>query len=265
MEHLELEYESVAQSEGAAGDDNPTWKPTFSSRRLKSSLHISRSFLVFAVVSAIGALTILGATRRGDGDDEQQENHSTTAFASKAVIESRHGAIPFDFFDPSSPHDVTCADYVASHGSGCISDRLGNGEALSAGALLCSAGGRYLFGFDDTGSLIWRDCRDDVEKKILVYHRCDKGCYFMLAENASFLLMDEESTAKGTVRYEKHCAVDISPSEACLEDPRYDCPYLHLHSSGKLVLHYVDGKGEAKQKNSEKIYSFDSGDVHTRD
>ena len=265
MEHLELEYESVAQSEAETCVDNAlSRKLTISSKRLSSArrfLRLPDPFVFFvASVGLVGIATIIGVIKNYVDQQDRENQSALTTFATKAFIEAKHGKIPTIFFNPPSRNDVTCADYINTQGRECISDRLGNGEALSAHLLLCSEGGRYLFGLDDTGSLIWRDCRDNIERRIMVYHRCTKDCFFMLTENASFVLMDG-SAAEGAARYEKQCQLDVSPTEACLDDPRYDCPYIHLHGSGKLVLHYVDGKGEAKQKNAEKIYSFDSGNT----
>lgn len=252
-----LEYECVGQSECEEYDRDLTGnaKPHSKLTGVLSHHPVSGVLRLFAkpllFFAAAGILLLVGKLR---GDWPQQ--HQQYQEATPELIESRHGKIPSNFFNPLSPNEVTCADHVRTQSFQCISDRLGNGEALAGGTVLCSQGGRYAFGMDESGSLFWSDCRDDIER---IYFQCDSDCYFVLTEDATFLLRDGSATAAGTpARYEKQCKVDIGHAEeACLDDPRYDCPYLHLHSSGKLVLHYVNDKGETKQKNTDKIYSFD--------
>ena len=183
--------------------------------------------------------------------------------ATPELIKAKHGTIASTFFAPDPPEDITCTGasfegMSKNDGYGCISDRLQNNEMMGRGTLLCSEGGRYSFGFGLDGSLVWRDyCRDGSER---VYYRCQssKDCAFVLTKNATFTVRETAVSGYiGKIVYEKSSKVEGISSNNCLVEPRYDCPYIHLHSSGKLVLHYVDQKGEFKQKTTDKVYSFD--------
>eukprot|EP00563_Minutocellus_polymorphus_P019984 CAMPEP_0197718932 /NCGR_PEP_ID=MMETSP1434-20131217/2888_1 /TAXON_ID=265543 /ORGANISM="Minutocellus polymorphus, Strain CCMP3303" /LENGTH=206 /DNA_ID=CAMNT_0043303627 /DNA_START=208 /DNA_END=824 /DNA_ORIENTATION=- len=199
---------------------------------------------------AVVAMAVRFGHRNNSGEREQ---HGFYELATPKLIKSKHGSIASTFFAPSLPEDITCTDAalegINKNDYGCISDRLQNNEVIGRGTLLCSEGGRYSFGLDgSSNALVWRDCRDGSER---VYYRCpsSKDCAFVLTEGATFAVREEAvSGNKGEILFEKPSIVDGILSKNCLVEPRYDCPYIHLHSSGKLVLHYVDQKGEFKQK-----------------
>ena len=226
--------------------------------RHRQCLFATCALLLFAVIVAV----VLSGHRNNRGEREQQGLYELLV-ATPELIKSKHGTIASTFFAPDPPEDITCTGasfegISKNDGYGCISDRLQNNEMMGRGTLLCSEGGRYSFGFGLDGSLVWRDyCRDGSER---VYYRCQssKDCAFVLTKNATFTV--REMAVSGYIGknvYEKSSRVQGISSNNCLVEPRYDCPYIHLHSSGKLVLHYVDQKGEFKQKTTDKVYSFD--------
>eukprot|EP00562_Extubocellulus_spinifer_P035541 CAMPEP_0178691618 /NCGR_PEP_ID=MMETSP0699-20121125/6743_1 /TAXON_ID=265572 /ORGANISM="Extubocellulus spinifer, Strain CCMP396" /LENGTH=268 /DNA_ID=CAMNT_0020336911 /DNA_START=499 /DNA_END=1305 /DNA_ORIENTATION=+ len=130
----------------------------------------------------------------------------------------------------------------------CISDRLGQNEALRPGQAICSRDGRYMFGMD-SGSLIWKDCTTGETKRY--YRKGDSGDYFIMDETAKFAIYGED----GQVKWERNCKATVTKYEKCLSKPEYDCPYLHLHKGGVVVLNYIDG-WDWISKNIKKMYDF---------
>ena len=240
------------QSDDAVEQPLPARRCRRTHLRHRQCLFATCALLLFAVI-----VTVVLSGHRNKGQQGLYE------LATPELIKSKHGTIASTFFAPDPPEDITCTGasfegMSKNDGYGCISDRLQNNEMMGRGTLLCSEGGRYSFGFGLDGSLLWRDyCRDGSER---VYYRCQssKDCAFVLTKNATFTV--REMAVSGYIGknvYEKSSKVEGISSNNCLVEPRYDCPYIHLHSSGKLVLHYVDQKGEFKQKTTDKVYSFD--------
>lgn len=127
---------------------------------------------------------------------------------------------------------------------------MGNTERLAAGTALCSRHGRYLFGMDGS-KLFWRDCVGGDER--VYFDGGDADGYFFMGGDASFIVSDGD----GTVKWKRGCKFDVRPHVGCLGNPSYDCPYLHLHSGGTLVLNWIDGEGEWKSRNVDRLYPFD--------
>ena len=263
-----LEYEAVNQTDRE--DPNRRgkkihrtlllWTATTDCPPMIRQSQYSCAMLIFILVVI---LISTHGRRSGKGDALQPGMMLVTP----ELIQSEHGTISSTFFAPSSPEDTTCTDATLeipknNHMFGCISDRLQNNELMGRGTMLCSEGGRYSFGFArSSNSLVWRDCRDGSERE---YYRCpsSKDCAFVLSKDGVFTIRegDLSQTNMGKVVYQKPSKIYVDAGESssnCLDTPRYDCPYIHLHSSGKLVLHYIDEKGAFKQKVTDKVYSFD--------
>jgi len=196
------------------------------------------------------------AASEGEGDvvssNAPPPERPPDVFVTTTTVKELHGRIPKSFYDP--PEGVsasrTCAARGEERGYVCVGDRAGNGERLARGTALCSHRGRYMFGMDEKGSLVWRDCFEDEER--LYYEGTDGDCFFM-REDASFVVSDED----GAVKWEKECKFEVHLTPWCLEKPTYDCPYLHLHSEGVLVLNWIEeGTGIWKSKGVKKLYNF---------
>ena len=136
----------------------------------------------------------------------------------------------------------------------CISDRLGQNEPMSAGQAICSRDGRYAFGMELSSSnnfvsLLWKDCATGETKKY--YRKGEADAFFTMDENAKFAVHDGE----GHLKWEKECVATVEKYPRCLAKPTYDCPYLHLHRGGVVVLNYIDG-WDWISKNIKKMYEF---------
>lgn len=268
-----LEYEAIDQTDRLDGAGQSTkkshrtlWTATTEGPSMQRQFQYAAMLLIFTLLVAP---ILLHIHRNGKDGTSQHLNEQGVLYVTLTpeVIQSEHGTISSTFFAPSSPEDTTCADTTLekskkNHMFGCISDRLQNNEVMGRGSMLCSEGGRYSFGFAKTSNaLVWRDCRDGSERE---YYRCpgSKDCAFVLSKDGAFTIREGDRSQKnfGKVVYQKPSRVYVDagePSSKCLAEPRYNCPYIHLHSSGKLVLHYIDEKGLFKQKVTDKVYFFD--------
>ena len=270
-----LEYEAVNQTDHEDATD-PAGQST--KKRHRTLLWTAmtngppmiqrQSQYSYTAVLLISTLVVILMSMHGRRTGKDDAHKTGMLLVTPELIQSEHGTISSAFFAPSSPEDTTCPDATLeisknNHVYGCISDRLQNNEVLGRGTVLCSEGGRYSFGFaKSSNALVWRDCRDGSERE---YYRCPspKDCAFVLSKDGAFTILTEGDLSQnnmGKVVYKKLSNIYVDAGESsneCLDEPRYDCPYIHLHSSGKLVLHYIDEKGAFKQKVTNKVYSFD--------
>ena len=115
----------------------------------------------------------------------------------------------------------------------CEGDRYQNSVPLETNHFLCDSGNRYRFGMDDTGALIYTD---DVAGKTALIYQGAVGDYFELQQDARFTVNNSTN-----VKWELQSSEDVSFSAACLPTNQrvYDCPYLHLHSDGVIVLNFI--------------------------
>lgn len=269
-----LEYEAVNQTDREDATGQSTKK---SHRRLLWTATTDgppmiqrQSQYTYAAMLLIFTFVVILRSMHGRQSGKDDTHQQSMLLVTPELIQSEHGTISSTFFAPSSQEDTTCSDATLEaisknnhHMFGCISDRLQNNEVMGRGTMLCSEGGRYSFGFaKSSNALVWRDCRDGSERE---YYRCpsSKDCAFVLSKDGAFTIREGDlyQNNMGKVVYQKPSKIYVdaggSSSEECLDEPRYDCPYIHLHSSGKLVLHYIDEKGAFKQKVTDKVYSFD--------
>jgi len=205
--------------------------------------------------------------------------HHQPLYVTKATVKEIHGTLSESFYDPlpsastststSTADDTlssfqTCNDRGALRGYVCIGDRLGNSERLARGTAMCSRHGRYMFGMDRNGSsLVWRDCfaTNDDDNNDRVYYKGndnDHGDYFVMKDDATFVVSngEEEEEGGGAVKWRRECKFKVGHSPQCLGNPMYDCPYLHLHKEGTLVLNWIDEGGRWRSKGVNKLYAF---------
>ena len=112
----------------------------------------------------------------------------------------------------------------------CQTDRLGHLTPLFAGHALCNA--QYRFGLTKDGDLVWQDCDLNETKHI---HNDASSVSFQMTSNGTLQLL---STTQVVV-WEKVPTLWIGYTKHCLSRPLLDCPYLHLHKSGDLVLNSI--------------------------
>mmetsp|Transcript_39222 Transcript_39222/g.79968 ORF Transcript_39222/g.79968 Transcript_39222/m.79968 type:complete len:304 (-) Transcript_39222:170-1081(-) len=160
------------------------------------------------------------------------------------TVESIHGTLKTKIYNPpDGTTETTCLE----EGYGCVGDRMGHDERLDVGKAICSRKGQYVFGMDAGGSLIWRDCFED--ESILLFQG-EPGDYFVMEDDAAFTVRD----VNGNVKWRKDSQVEVHDTGRCLYDPAFDCPYLHLHTGGVMVLNWIDGHW--KSRNFKKLYDF---------
>ena len=72
--------------------------------------------------------------------------------------------------------------------------------------------------------------------------------HFSLQTNGTFVLNGSPDNWKVEPKHK------MQLSEQCLQD--HDCPYLHLHAGGVLVVNYIDKVEGWQQKNILRMYNF---------
>eukprot|EP00980_Cylindrotheca_fusiformis_P028818 scaffold22652_cov153-Cylindrotheca_fusiformis.AAC.1 len=138
----------------------------------------------------------------------------------------------------------------------CLTDRLGNKKAILPGQALCNR--QHRFGLSDTGDFLVHDCKSD--EKIVFWNASDsssvssstvKSVRFEMKKDGLFQIRRKEK-----VLAEFHPKRTISFSKKCLSHhPVMDCPYLHLRSSGMVVVNWEDDEtGKWMDRDMKRIY-----------
>ena len=276
-----LEYGIVDQSEdGFDNDDSSQRRPSSSTGRHRRQRFPSlsvRVWILFGAVVAIGVVAIGKlksqqlVNNNAEDDYSQSPGNSLASSGAENGIASNGSAedevVDEDENDdsdaptpvPVALQDITATDITTPGQTcdqlfDCISDRLGQNESMSAGQAICSRDGRYAFAMElsqsnNSVSLVWKDCGTGETKKY--YRKGDAGDYFTMDENANFAVHGSE----GQIKWEKDCRVSVKRYPQCLSKPMYDCPYLHLHRGGVVVLNYIDG-WDWISRNIKKMYDF---------
>ena len=143
----------------------------------------------------------------------------------------------------STPAPTFC---VQEHFEGCQTDRMGHETPLMAGQALCNH--QYRFGVSKSGIFQWYDC---ALEKTRIIHRNRTISYFSMSSAGVFQLLND----KDQVIWQKAPKMKITVYKECLHNPLLDCPYLHLHRDGVLVLNSVDNTtGQWSDRNAEKAF-----------
>jgi hypothetical protein len=98
-------------------------------------------------------------------------------------------------------------------------------------------------GLDSEGYLQWTNCDSGETYVIARFNKTsstENVYYFMLLDDASWNLYDETS---GQLIWKKECLKPVKPYPHCLSHPDLNCPYLHLHNDGVIVLNWIDSDG----------------------
>ena len=274
-----LEYGIVDQSEdnGFENDDSSQRRPPSSSAGHRRQRFPSvRAWILFgAAVVAIGGVAIRKMksqqpiNNKAEDDDLQSPGNSLASSGAENEI-AGNGSAQDKFVDegedendtdaptpvPVALQDITATETTASGQTcdrlfDCISDRLGQNVSMFAGQAICSRDGRYAFAMqmDNGVSLVWKNCATGETKKY--YRKGEADDHFIMDENAKFAVYGGE----GQLKWEKDCLVSVKRYPQCLSKPMYDCPYLHLHRGGVVVLNYIDG-WDWISRNIKKMYDF---------
>ena len=273
-----LEYGIVDQSEdnGFENDDSSQRRPSSSAGHRRQRFPSVRAWILFGAVVAIGGVAIIRKMKsqqpvnnKAEDDDLQSPGNSLASSGAENEIAGNGSAQDKvvdedeDENDTDAPtpvpvalQDITATETTTSGQAcdklfDCISDRLGQNESMFAGQAICSRDGRYAFAMqmDNSVSLVWKNCATGETKKY--YRKGEADDYFIMDENAKFAVYGGE----GQLKWEKDCLVSVKRYPQCLSKPMYDCPYLHLHRGGVVVLNYIDG-WDWISRNIKKMYDF---------
>jgi hypothetical protein len=135
----------------------------------------------------------------------------------------------------------------------CQTDRLGHMTPLYSGQAICNH--EYRFGLssrDGTTSLRWHNCDSgDIVALYSTNKKQEDTVYFELQEDATFQIR----SGSKEILWEKPSTRKIHATPECLQDPDLDCPYLHLHKHGNVVLNWInDDNGEWMDRNIQRCY-----------
>lgn len=138
----------------------------------------------------------------------------------------------------------------------CTDDRMRHEVKLMAGVSICSKKNSYVYGFDGKRDLDLRRIGNKGKAKTYYSRTTTNGAnnhraqYFMLSLNATMAVYDQN----GEVLWHRPCKEAVRFTKRCL--PQYDCPYLHLHSDGVIVLNWINAGGSWEIHNINKMYDF---------
>lgn len=226
---------------------------------------ISRAAAVIMILLISSSWLLLVFYSYGDDDNDDESPHEGKMDNVVAVVGSG-GSNAED--EGQQQQQQTIVLIPSTNTSDCANlyecqkdhpDRLGHMFPLYAGQAVCN-GGQYRFGLTKQGDLQFHDCSsnkvqvfynnysssstaDDLDTKIA-------ELYFIMTETATLQLIalvdneDGKSSSEKTelvVWRKESTKCNITPSPQCLHHhPVLDCPYLHLHKSGDLVLNWID-------------------------
>mmetsp|Transcript_21077 Transcript_21077/g.60146 ORF Transcript_21077/g.60146 Transcript_21077/m.60146 type:complete len:151 (+) Transcript_21077:527-979(+) len=69
--------------------------------------------------------------------------------------------------------------------------------------------------------------------------------YWIIQPNATFQVgqFHSESRKRSTILWQRDTIREnMQITKQCLHSPKLDCPYLHLHKAGNVVLNWIDAK-----------------------
>lgn len=171
----------------------------------------------------------LSAPQQGSGTDG-----STTASPGQTSGAGSSSGSP-------TPAPTMCAE---EHFEVCQTDRMGHETPLFAGQALCNH--QFRFGITPRGSFEWYDCAQQVTR---VIYKNRTISYFSMSSAGVFRVMD----LNNQTIWQKKPKMNISYTKQCLSRPLLDCPYLHLHRDGVLVLNSIEN-GQWSDRNVERAF-----------
>ena len=134
-------------------------------------------------------------------------------------------------------------------GYDCVDDRLSNNVSLKRGQFLCASKNSYIVGIldgpnfisdDNFGDFIWRHVPTEETR---IYHAQAEPLEpyesFVLTTEGVWKLLNESGDTVWSLEPQTQ-RLNLAPigfTEHCLKD--YNCPYLHLHGDGVMVLNWI--------------------------
>lgn len=138
----------------------------------------------------------------------------------------------------------------------CRTDRLPQESPLYAGQVLCNE--KMRFGMTESNDLFIQDCQADVQTILWSAKEANLAAdqlpvHFEMKKNGYFQIISDPS---GKVVFESRPKSDVTYHELCLSHkPKLDCPYLHLHKDGVLVLNWIqEDPHKWKAENVQRRY-----------
>jgi hypothetical protein len=236
-----LEYSSVSHSETL----HETIGVNVSQRRYK----------VCFLVSVVLLLVVLYNVPSYGSSQEDPVIGSSDSAASPFVLTNSPEEESGSRFTPDSvdsgdkgatKNDIPGTEY------NCQGDRFAQETPLRSGQFLCSNNKQFVFGMTAEGSLIKRSVPPDAKykKNGIFYDKGSSGDYFVLHRDGEVAVYDKDDK----IQWKHESRATISWTAKCLKKPEYDCPYLHLHDDGVLVVNWIDGGWNAK--GIKEVYDF---------
>lgn len=196
--------------------------------------------------SPVVTATATATTNRGDETNTPSTTTSSIATSTPTSAPTKfynvHGCVYSDRFD--NEHN-----YQHNH--------------LYPGQFICSRNHtnqneehhRYRFGVTKQGHLVLRDTlipdSNTYHYNRVLYHNknttVDESYYFSLLTDGTFVLNYNDNQHWTS---EPNRPMHLTP--LCLEE--HDCPYLHLHAGGVLVVNYIEDGNTWQQKNILHVY-----------
>lgn len=202
-------------------------------------------FLGLVFVGVIVTLVLFGF------EAESIDNNSQDGFGVPPQTHAPSGegnGTPPPTQKPSDPaqqqQEVKCDTYYD-----CKTDRISHLVPLYHGQAICNH--NYMMGLTLDGILQWQDCTSNETH--VFYHRNATNStisYFMMKPDASWNVFNHENQTLFTAE----CKHEVHVYPTCLSHPVMDCPYLHLHRDGAVVLNWIDDDGEWMDRNIHRVY-----------
>lgn len=186
------------------------------------------------------AVCFLAVAYGGDGSSQQRTQESMTQLQPQQQVK---GSEP-----PTSLNndEVTTMTDPCDNLYDCQTDRLGHNTPLLRGQALCND--IFRFGITHDGVFQWHNCAAPLTK---VIYENSTIFYFTMTSHGALQLIDDDDM----LMWQKEPKISISYTKECLHRPLLDCPYLHLHKDGVLVLNSIDSTtGRWSDRKIEKAF-----------
>ena len=136
----------------------------------------------------------------------------------------------------------------------CIGDRVQHEVKLNRGDYICARNGLYMLGLNKNGHFIYRNNTDSRVKTFT--NEGEQGDQLELTRDATFIIYKEteEENDEENIVWVRECTEEVDYSSRCLPD--YDCPYLHIHKGGVVVMNWIDMSTGWNEVNIKKIFDL---------
>ena len=136
----------------------------------------------------------------------------------------------------------------------CIGDRIQHEVDLHRGDYICSNNKVYMLGLNESGHFVWVNTNDKETKAFT--EEGEQGDRWVLTREGRFVMhaKSKSSGKEDTIVWSRNCTEEVHFSAKCL--PSYDCPYLHIHSDGVVVMNWIDDLNGWNERQIRKIFDL---------